>query len=95
MTLLCILHGQQASWEALTALHLNPTPNCCRGCNMQAYKHVTDIRPCGPKRDAVRGATFDLLDGRPADAFAGLPSCAWASLSVRDRAALEARLWQR
>ncbi len=56
---------------------------------------VTRIRPCGPKCDAVRGATFDLLDGRPADAFGGLPDGAWAFLSDRDRRALEARLWTR
>ena len=26
-----------------------------------AYKYVTDIRPCGPKKDAIRGATFGEL----------------------------------
>lgn len=29
-----------------------------------AYKHLTDIRPCGPNRDAIRGATYDILDDR-------------------------------
>ncbi|GIL63069.1 hypothetical protein Vafri_17034 [Volvox africanus] len=32
--------------------------------NMQldeAYTFLTNIRPCGPKRDAIRGATYDVL----------------------------------
>mmetsp|Transcript_1406 Transcript_1406/g.3277 ORF Transcript_1406/g.3277 Transcript_1406/m.3277 type:complete len:283 (+) Transcript_1406:410-1258(+) len=29
-----------------------------------SYKALTDVRPCGPKREAIRGATFDLLDAR-------------------------------
>ncbi|GLC45903.1 hypothetical protein PLESTM_001799700 [Pleodorina starrii] len=27
----------------------------------EAYSFLTDIRPCGPKRDAIRGATYDVL----------------------------------
>jgi len=50
---------------------------------------VTDIRPCGPKRDAIRGATFDLLDDRPFDAFAGLPSDAFAFINEQDRASAQ------
>ncbi|KAG2451020.1 hypothetical protein HYH02_004290 [Chlamydomonas schloesseri] len=29
----------------------------------EAYTHLTTIRPCGPKRDAIRGATYDVLVG--------------------------------
>jgi hypothetical protein len=57
-----------------------------------AYNHVTSIRPCGPKRDAVRGATFDLLDHRSFQDFDWLPPDAWATLSVHDRERLQARL---
>ena len=28
-----------------------------------AYTHLTSIRPCGPKRDAIRGATYDMMYG--------------------------------
>lgn len=27
----------------------------------EAYAFLTAIRPCGPKRDAIRGATYDVL----------------------------------
>jgi len=45
-----------------------------------AHRHVTAVRPCGPKVEAVRGATYDLaaapgtrpLDHLPRDAFGGL-----------------------
>ena len=55
----------------------------------QAYERVTSIRPCGPKRDAVRGATFDLLDGRPHAAFGALPDIAYAFLNDHDRSRLQ------
>lgn len=61
----------------------------------QAYGALTAIRPCGPRRDAIRGATFDLLDGRPFDQFDGLPSDAYAYLNDDDRARLQRRLWER
>ena len=58
----------------------------------QAYERVTSIRPCGPKRDAVRGATFDLLDGRPHAAFSALPGISYAFLNDHDRSRLQVRL---
>ena len=66
-------------------------PDChCRGsAPEQAYERVTSIRPCGPKRDAVRGATFDLLDGRPHAAFGSLPSTSYAFLNDDDRRKLQ------
>ncbi|KAK9787496.1 hypothetical protein WJX73_006354 [Symbiochloris irregularis] len=51
----------------------------------EATKHLTDIRPCGPKTDAIRGATFDLLDGRHFDEFAGLPPISYSILSPDQR----------
>ena len=53
---------------------------------------MTSIRPCGPKRDAVRGATFDLLDGRPHAAFSSLPDVSYAFLNDEDRGKLQVRL---
>ncbi|PNH09919.1 Phosphoglucan phosphatase LSF2, chloroplastic [Tetrabaena socialis] len=29
----------------------------------EAYEFLTKIRPCGPKRDAIRGATYDVVAG--------------------------------
>lgn len=29
----------------------------------EAYRYLTTIRPCGPNRDAIRGATCDLAHG--------------------------------
>ena len=52
---------------------------------------MTSIRTCGPKRDAVRGATYDLLDARPHAAFGSLPGNAYAFLSDRDREKLQVR----
>ena len=61
----------------------------------QAYDALTAIRPCGPKRDAIRGATFDLLDSRGFGEFERLPSDAYAFLNDDDRARLQQRLWER
>ncbi|KAK9830917.1 hypothetical protein WJX81_004774 [Elliptochloris bilobata] len=61
----------------------------------KAYERVTSIRPCGPKRDAVRGATFDLLDSRPHSAFSSLPGDAYSFLSDHDRDKLQGRLADR
>lgn len=57
-----------------------------------AYKHLTDIRPCGPKRDAIRGATYDLLDQGAFDGFDRLPKESFATLSAEDRYALQWRV---
>ncbi len=58
----------------------------------QAYKALTDLRPCGPKRDAIRGATHDLLSGAPSDQFERLGQEAWASLALEDKFALQWRV---
>lgn len=58
----------------------------------EAYQALTQIRPCGPNRDAVRGATFDVLDARHFDDFVHLPSDAWAFLNQDDKARLQGRL---
>ncbi|KAJ9532050.1 hypothetical protein QJQ45_003781 [Haematococcus lacustris] len=58
----------------------------------QAYQLVTSIRPCGPKREAVRGATFDLLSGQPMEAFARVPEDAYTQLQAEDQHALQWRI---
>lgn len=57
-----------------------------------AYKHLTDIRPCGPKRDAIRGATFDLMTRRDWHEFDHLPSHAWSDLDEEQRALVQKRV---
>ena len=59
---------------------------------LQAYSELTQIRPCGPRRDAIRAATYDLLDGRGWHEFQSLPQDAWAFLSEVDRQRLQERL---
>ena len=61
-------------------------------CDLQAYKHLTDIRPCGPKRDAIRGATFDLCSGRPAHEFDQLDNGAFCGMSQHERDTLRHRV---
>ena len=58
----------------------------------EAYAHLTSIRPCGPKGEAIRGATFDVLDDRHAHEFVHLPADAWRYLSAADRAVIAQRL---
>jgi hypothetical protein len=55
----------------------------------EAYTHVTTTRPCGPKREAIRGATYDILSGGPWDTFDALPPHAYSTLSEEDRYMLQ------
>ena len=61
---------------------------------VQAYSELTQIRPCGPRRDAIRAATYDLLDSRGWHEFRSLPHDAWALLGEADRQRLQERLWE-
>jgi hypothetical protein len=54
-----------------------------------AYRTLTSLRPCGPKKDAVRAATFDLLKGHDDRPFEHLPDHAWATLSRHDMATIQ------
>jgi hypothetical protein len=58
----------------------------------EAYSYLTRIRPCGPSKDAIRGATYDLLSGRPHDQFQHEPPHAFATLGAHDRDAIRAKL---
>ena len=51
-----------------------------------AYAALTAVRPCGPKRDAVRGATYDLARTPATPPFESLPAHAFADLSHDERA---------
>ncbi|PRW20171.1 phosphoglucan phosphatase chloroplastic [Chlorella sorokiniana] len=58
----------------------------------EAYEFLTGIRPCGPSKDAIRGATYDLLSGRPREHFDHEPPHAFATLSEHDRNNIRAKL---
>lgn len=65
----------------------------CGGMQLdEAYSYLTEVRPCGPKRDAVRGATYDLLSGRPREHFEYEAPHGWSMLSAADREALRAKV---
>lgn len=59
---------------------------------VQATRHLTDIRPCGPKTDAIRGATYDLLDERDFDTFQHLPPESYAYLSHEQRQDMQCKV---
>lgn len=57
-----------------------------------AYDMLTSKRPCGPNRDAIRGATYDLaktdswkepFESLPDDAFANVSD--WERKLIQDR----------
>jgi len=61
----------------------------------EAYEYLTERRPCGPKREAVRGATHDLLLAEGAElgewdgqAYHEAPEDAYTRLSEPQRAAI-------
>lgn len=60
-----------------------------------AYLQLTQIRPCGPKKDAIRGATFDLMDRRQWHEFDHLPQDAWATLNADDKAQIQRVIMER
>ncbi len=51
----------------------------------QAYEYLTSIRPCGPKKEAIRSATYDLVRGLPREGLDRLPSHAFTGLSDWER----------
>lgn len=55
--------------------------------NLQkAYDFVTGLRPCGPKWEAIRGATYDLAKNSPYQpAFEALPKFALTDVSDFER----------
>lgn len=68
------------------------------GLDLQsAARQVTSIRPCGPKTDAVRGATYDLAHvPGVTPAFESLPSHAFSDISAEERRIVQekVRSWE-
>ena len=65
-----------------------------RGLDLDsAIRQVTSARPCGPKRDAVRGASFDLarVPG-VTPPFEHLPEHAFSDLSAEERRKVQERV---
>ncbi len=61
-------------------------------CELQAYDHLTSIRPCGPKRESIRGATFDVLRGGTGENLIHLPPNAFDNVSREERAEIQRRI---
>ncbi|KAK9839734.1 hypothetical protein WJX84_005267 [Apatococcus fuscideae] len=58
----------------------------------EAYNHLTSIRPCGPKRESIRGATFDVLRGGTGENLIHLPPNAFDNVSRDERAEIQRRI---
>ena len=72
-------------------------PHNCRFYDLsldEAYEHLTSIRPCGPKKEAIRGATYDLHHPNHLDGFDRHPREAFARLSKEQRQALQRKVEQ-
>jgi len=65
-------------------------------CDMdlnKAYDMVTSKRPCGPKRNAIRGATYDLAKNDPWKAsFESLPDYAFTGVADWERKLIQDRV---
>lgn len=58
-----------------------------------AYHMVTSKRPCGPKKDAIRGATYDLAKNDPWKApFEQLPDFAFSGVADWERRLIHERV---
>ena len=58
-----------------------------------AYNHITSKRPCGPKREAIRGATYDLAkteDWKPP--LEHLPDHAFTDVAQWERSLIQTRV---
>jgi len=56
-----------------------------------AYSYLTGIRPCGPNKEAIRGATYDLV-GHHWEHFHHLPSDAFSDMSDDERVLIREKL---
>lgn len=64
------------------------------GMNMDdAYKYLTSKRPCGPKKEAIRGATYDLAKNDPwKEPFEQLPGYAFTDVAAWERQLIQDRV---
>lgn len=60
----------------------------------EAYEHLTKIRPCGPNRDAIRGATYDIVSGGDWHAFQALAPHMYTTLQQADKHMLQYHIFQ-
>ncbi|CAI7810172.1 unnamed protein product [Closterium sp. NIES-53] len=59
-----------------------------------AYDHVTSLRLCGPKKDAIRAATYDLAKNSPYQPqFEQLPEFAFNDVAQWERDLIRQRVW--
>lgn len=58
-----------------------------------AYKFLTSKRPCGPKKEAIRGATYDLAKNDPwKEPFEELPEHAFTDVAPWERQLIQERV---
>eukprot|EP00270_Netrium_digitus_P019706 TRINITY_DN7840_c1_g1_i1.p2 TRINITY_DN7840_c1_g1~~TRINITY_DN7840_c1_g1_i1.p2 ORF type:complete len:128 (+),score=24.03 TRINITY_DN7840_c1_g1_i1:81-464(+) len=58
-----------------------------------AYNELTRLRPCGPKKEAIRGATYDLAKNSPwQPAFEHLPDFAFTDVAPWERELIRNRV---
>ncbi|KAI5082123.1 hypothetical protein GOP47_0001866 [Adiantum capillus-veneris] len=64
------------------------------GMNLDgAYNFLTSKRPCGPNKEAIRGATYDLAKNDAGkEPFEKLPECAFADVSSSERQLIQERV---
>ncbi|ERN05405.1 phosphoglucan phosphatase LSF2, chloroplastic [Amborella trichopoda] len=65
-------------------------------CDMDlntAYELLTSKRPCGPNKDAIRGATYDLAKNDPwKEPFESLPDHAFSGVADWERSLIQERV---
>ncbi|KAK1308640.1 hypothetical protein QJS10_CPA09g01707 [Acorus calamus] len=58
-----------------------------------AYKALTSKRPCGPNKDAIRAATYDLAKNDPwKEPFENLPEHAFEDVADWERKLIQERV---
>jgi hypothetical protein len=59
-----------------------------------AYNSLTTKRPCGPKKEAIRGATYDLAkpDPNKQEIFESLPDHAFTNIADQERQLIQERV---
>lgn len=57
-----------------------------------AYEMVTTKRPCGPRWEAIRGATYDLATHHSYSPLESLPSDAFSDVSAAERCLIQQRV---
>ena len=58
-----------------------------------AYEFLTSKRPCGPKKEAIRGATYDLAKNDPnKEPFESLPEDAFTDVAPWERQLIQDKI---